>query len=77
MYPSHDRYGLPSGHAVRVAAIAAALSPLIPGWLTAALALWAAAVALSRVLLGVHYLLDVISGIGLGGMVGLVLILVG
>jgi len=77
MYPSHDRYGLPSGHAVRVAAIATVLGPLIPGWLIAVLALWAAAVALSRVLLGVHYLLDVLSGIVLGGMVGLVLMLVG
>ena len=76
LYPIHDRYGLPSGHAVRAAAIATALSPLIPDWLTAALALWAAAVALSRVLLGVHYLLDVLSGIVLGGAVGLTLMIV-
>jgi len=75
LYPVHDRYGLPSGHAVRAAAIATALSPLIPGWLMAALALWAAAVALSRVLLGVHYLLDVLSGIVLGGAVGLTLMI--
>jgi undecaprenyl-diphosphatase len=77
LYPIHDHYSLPSGHAVRVAAIATVLGPLIPGWLIAVLALWAAAVALSRVLLGVHYLLDVLSGIVLGGMVGLVLMLVG
>jgi len=77
LYPAHDRYGFPSGHAVRVAAIAAALGPMVPGWLTVALALWAAAVALSRVLLGVHYLLDVLSGIVLGGVVGLALMLVG
>ncbi len=76
LYPIHDRYGFPSGHAVRVAAIAAALGPMAPGWLTAALALWAAAVALSRVLLGVHYFLDVLSGIVLGGVAGLTLVLV-
>jgi len=77
LYPIHDRYGFPSGHAVRVAAIATALSPLIPGWLTAALALWAAAVSLSRVLLGIHYLLDVLTGMLLGGAVGLALAQVG
>ena len=73
LYPAHDRYGFPSGPAVRVAAIAAALSPLLPGWAALALALWAAAVALSRVLLGAHYLLDVLVGVLLGGAIGLAL----
>ncbi len=73
LYPAHDRYSLPSGHAVRVAAIVAALSPLVPVWVALPLALWAVAVALSRVALGIHYLLDVAAGILLGGMFGLTL----
>ncbi|MBC7227708.1 MAG: phosphatase PAP2 family protein [Thermoflexales bacterium] len=73
LYPAHDRYGFPSGHAVRVAAIAAALSPLVPCWAALALALWAIGVALSRVALGIHYLLDVLVGVLLGGALGLTL----
>lgn len=73
LYPVHDRYGFPSGHAVRVAAIAVALAPLLPVWAAAVLAIWAAAVALSRVALGVHYLLDVLAGALLGGAIGLAL----
>lgn len=75
LYPVHDRYGFPSGHAVRVAAIAAALGLLLPGWAALALALWAAAVALSRVLLGAHYLLDVLMGALLGGVIGAVFLM--
>lgn len=74
LYPAHDRYGFPSGHAVRVAAIAAALGPLVPGWAALILALWAVGVALSRVALGIHYLLDVLAGMLIGGTIGLVLV---
>lgn len=73
LYPAHDRYGFPSGHAVRVAAIAAALGPLVPVWAAALLALWAVAVALCRVALGIHYLLDILAGILLGIVIGLAL----
>ncbi len=74
LYPAHDRYGFPSGHAVRVAAIAAALGPLVPGWAAPLLTLWALSVALSRALLGIHYLLDVLAGLLLGGALGLVIV---
>ncbi len=74
LYPPHDRYGFPSGHAVRVAAIAAALVSLVPTWAVLVLALWATSVALSRVALGAHYLLDVAAGMLLGGMIGLALV---
>lgn len=66
-----DRHALPSGHATRVACITMALTPLLPGWGSALLALWAALVSLSRVALRVHYLLDILVGITVGGLIGL------
>ncbi|MBN1935795.1 MAG: phosphatase PAP2 family protein [Anaerolineae bacterium] len=61
----HDRYSFPSGHATRMAAIAVIVSawapPLtLPAWALALL------VALCRVLVGVHYLSDVIAGLAIG-----------
>ncbi|RME36301.1 MAG: phosphatase PAP2 family protein [Thermoflexia bacterium] len=66
-----DRHALPSGHATRVACITMAVSPLLPGWGSALMGLWAALVSLSRVALQVHYLLDILVGMTLGGLIGL------
>lgn len=65
-----DRHALPSGHATRVACITMAVSPLLPGWGSALMGLWAALVALSRVALRVHYLLDILVGFAVGGIIG-------
>jgi len=59
----------PSGHATTAFAAATALAVLSPRLRVPALAV-AAAVALSRVYLGVHYGLDVLAGAVLGTMVG-------
>lgn len=61
----YDRYSFPSGHATRMAAIAAVVGArvpalLLPGWALALL------VALCRVLVGVHYIGDVIVGLLIG-----------
>ncbi len=71
LYFSLDRHALPSGHATRVACITMALSPILPGWGSVLMAFWAALVSLSRVALQVHYLLDILVGITLGGVIGL------
>lgn len=65
-----DRHTLPSGHATHVACITMAVSPLLPGWGGVVMGLWATLVALSRVALRVHYLLDILVGFVVGGLVG-------
>ena len=71
LYAPIDRHAFPSGHATRVGCMAVVLAPLLPGWGAGLLAAWAALVALARVSLRVHYLLDVTVGLVLGGLVGL------
>ncbi len=60
-----DRFSLPSGHSTSVWAIAISVTLALPA-LGAPLLVWALLVAASRVVLGVHYPLDVVAGIVLG-----------
>ena len=69
IYRSTDPHSFPSGHAARAFMIATLGTLLAPGWLALLLGLWAPLVALSRVLMGVHYLSDVIAGAVLGILV--------
>ncbi len=63
------KYGMPSNHAANTAAAAAVLGVAYPG---AAFVFWtvSAVVAYSRVYCGVHYPLDVLMGMALGGLIG-------
>jgi undecaprenyl-diphosphatase len=72
LYFSFDHHSFPSGHAARVAALATVLGSAYPA-IALPLAMWALLVGLSRVVLGVHYLLDVIVGMAAGVMIGEVL----
>jgi undecaprenyl-diphosphatase len=60
-----DRFSFPSGHATCAWTIALTLSALVPSAATIAVP-WALAVSASRVVLGVHYPLDVAAGAFLG-----------
>lgn len=60
----------PSGHATTAFAAAVAVAVLMPRFRVAAVAL-AFVVALSRVYLGVHFVLDVLAGAVLGTLIGL------
>ena len=71
IYRKTDPHSFPSGHAARVVLLAIVVLGLGPPWLGIILALWALLVCLSRVMMGVHYLSDVLAGALLGGIVGL------
>lgn len=71
--PSCGRYGYFSAHAANSMAFAAFASLLfgrIYRFLTPAVLVWAAAVAYSRIYVGVHYPLDMLTGMIIGGLVG-------
>lgn len=63
--PRYDRYSFPSGHAARAACIAV-MAVSVNARLTVPAVLMVLAVASTRVMMGIHYLLDVVCGIGLG-----------
>ncbi len=68
----HDG-SFPSGHAATSFACATVLAAFAPR-LAPVLLVLAAAIAFSRVYVGVHYPLDVVAGAALGAAVGLVLL---
>ncbi len=72
IYRNTDPHSFPSGHAARAFLIAVIAAGLGPGWLAGLLWVWAPLVSLARVAMGVHYLSDILAGILLGVVVGLV-----
>ena len=66
----------PSGHATTAAAAATALALLVPRWRALACVL-AVLVGVSRVLLGVHFVGDVLAGLALGAAIGAAVALAG
>jgi undecaprenyl-diphosphatase len=71
IYRNTDPHSFPSGHAARAFLIALIASVLAPPWLVLLLWVWAPLVALARVAMGVHYLSDILAGMVLGIIVGL------
>lgn len=74
IYRKTDPHSFPSGHAARAVMLALLGSGLGPGWVAAPLFAWAPLVGLARVALGVHYLLDVLAGMVIGGVMGAALL---
>jgi undecaprenyl-diphosphatase len=64
-----DRYSFPSGHTLHAVCFSSVLLSYFPEW-TAPLALFTALVAVSRLVLGLHYPTDVAAGAVLGGGLG-------
>lgn len=61
----HDRFSVPSGHTAAAFVVMCVLGWFVPASLVVTVP-WAAAVALSRVYLGVHYPSDTLAGMALG-----------
>lgn len=75
-YRITDPHSFPSGHAVRAVMLAVVMLGLGPLWLGLLLLVWAPLVGLVRVSMGIHYLSDVLAGMFLGLLVGVVVLLV-
>jgi undecaprenyl-diphosphatase len=67
----HDRFSFPSGHTISAFAIAVPIGLSYPE-LFPVLLFCALSIAASRVLLGLHYLTDVLAGMAIGVLLGLV-----
>jgi membrane-associated phospholipid phosphatase len=69
---SASGYGFPSGHATSSAVVYFGLAAVLSVWTlrrrVAVAAVLVAVVSLTRVALGVHYLVDVVAGVALGGL---------
>jgi undecaprenyl-diphosphatase len=76
VYRSTDPHSFPSGHAARLTMLAVLSLGFGPAWFCALLFLWAPAVALARVAMGVHYLSDMVGGAALGVAFGAVFLLI-
>ena len=63
-----DRYSFPSGHTMHAVAFTWVMASYFPEWAMLLVA-FTALVALSRVVLGLHYPTDVAAGAGLGGAI--------
>ncbi len=76
IYRKTDPHSFPSGHASRTAMLATLAIGLGPAWFAALLLIWAPLVSLARVAMGVHYLSDVVVGMGVGVVMGTIFQLV-
>jgi undecaprenyl-diphosphatase len=70
IYRKTDPHSFPSGHAARAGLLAVLGIGLGPVWFAVALLVWAPLVALARVAMGVHYLLDILAGMAFGMIMG-------
>lgn len=67
--PAPDQYSFPSGHSITAFAVSVPIALCFPDF-AAALLLIAGTVALSRLILGMHFLTDVIAGSLIGYLLG-------
>ena len=75
IYRSTDPHSFPSGHAARSTMLAVLALGMGPLWLGLTMLVWAPLVGLARTIMGVHYPSDILAGMVLGTLLG-VLVLV-
>jgi undecaprenyl-diphosphatase len=73
IYRNTDPHSFPSGHAARAAMLAVLAIGLGPVWFAILVLIWVPFVSLARIAMGLHYLSDVLAGLILGVMAGLVI----
>lgn len=66
LYRNHDPHSFPSGHAARAALLATLSFSWGPTWLVPLMVVWGPSVAIARVAMGVHYISDILAGVLLG-----------
>jgi membrane-associated phospholipid phosphatase len=74
IYRTADPHSFPSGHAARALLLAVIAWVLGPPWFAWLMVLWAPAVSVARVMMGVHYLSDVLAGMLTGFLVAVLLL---
>ena len=75
VYRMTDPHSFPSGHAARSTMLAMIGLGLGPIWLGLTLMIWAPLVGLARIILGVHYPSDILAGMVLGLIMGVLVVL--
>jgi membrane-associated phospholipid phosphatase len=74
IYRNTDPHSFPSGHAARAFLIAVIATALGPAWAAVVLWIWAPLVSLARVAMGVHYIVDVVAGLAVGVVIGMLFV---
>lgn len=74
IYRTFDPHSFPSGHATRAVMLAVLAIGMGPAWFGWVMAIWAPLVCASRIMTGLHYVSDVVGGMVLGVLMGLVMI---
>lgn len=74
IYRTTDPHSFPSGHAARAFLFAVLAIGLGPSWLAWIMIIWAPFVSMARVMMGVHYLSDVVAGVIIGILFGILIL---
>lgn len=74
IYRSTDPHSFPSGHAARAILIAVLAWSITPLWFGIIIVIWAPLACLGRIVMGVHYISDVIAGAIIGLVSGFILL---
>jgi membrane-associated phospholipid phosphatase len=74
IYRNTDPHSFPSGHATRAFFLIVMAFGLGPAWFGWLILVWAPIMSLARVMTGVHYLSDVVAGMVLGLLAGVVML---
>lgn len=76
IYRSTDPHSFPSGHAARSTMLAVLALGMGPLWLGLSMLVWAPLVGLARTIMGVHYPSDILAGMVLGILLGVLVLVI-